>query len=58
MNEGIINVQRVPYSTDGWLMVKTYDPDTSFGPMPTEMAESYVKTRGGEANGFFIVGDA
>jgi hypothetical protein len=58
MSEGIINVNRAPYSTVGWVTVKTYDPDTSFGPMSPEMAHSYVRVRGGEVAGFFIVRDS
>lgn len=54
---GMINSQHTSYSTDDWIYVKTYNPDTSFGPMPVEMARSYVRTRGGEAGGFFMVPD-
>lgn len=54
---GIVNAGHQPYSTDAWVTVRTYNPDTSFGPMPPEMARSYVRTRGGEAKGFFMVPD-
>ena len=50
----IINIKREPYSTADWVTVKTYGPDTSFGPLPLEEALSYVRPRGGEAAGFFI----
>ena len=50
----IINIKREPYSVADWVTVKTYGPDTSFGPLPLDMARSYVRTRGGESAGFFI----
>jgi hypothetical protein len=53
----ITNQNRGAYSTTDWVTVITYNPDTSFGPLPIETARSYVNTRGGKANGFFLVPD-